>query len=270
MCRRPREGATQSCSGATAGPWPAAGTSTVAAASRRSRRTSDIYDHTVLLRSDGTAVACGRNDNGQCDIPALVAHLTYTQVAGGGFHTVLLRSDGTAVACGDNDEGQCNIPALVAGLTYTQVSAGMCHTVLLRSDGAAVACGRNSSGQCAIPALVADLSYVVHLLPTLLLQASYDGDSVHFLTFGGAERRTVQVGRTASLAEVYDQLLADQRAGRLGPGVWRVDAILPDGRLLSSVSAEATAASASMPARAPPAVSPGPPSPPPAGVADFL
>ena len=28
-------------------------------------------DHTVLLRSDGTAVACGLNDNGHCDVPAL-------------------------------------------------------------------------------------------------------------------------------------------------------------------------------------------------------
>ena len=27
--------------------------------------------HTVLLRSDGRAVACGRNDEGQCNIPGL-------------------------------------------------------------------------------------------------------------------------------------------------------------------------------------------------------
>ena len=36
--------------------------------------------------------------------------------------------------------------------------------------------------------------------------------------------------------------MADQRAGRLGPGVRRVDAMLPQGRLLSSVSAEETVA----------------------------
>ena len=28
-------------------------------------------DHTVLLRSDGTAVACGLNNDGQCNIPSL-------------------------------------------------------------------------------------------------------------------------------------------------------------------------------------------------------
>ena len=27
--------------------------------------------HTVLLRSDGAAIACGRNDHGECGIPSL-------------------------------------------------------------------------------------------------------------------------------------------------------------------------------------------------------
>ncbi|CAK0796691.1 unnamed protein product [Prorocentrum cordatum] len=54
-------------------------------------------EHTVLLRSDGAAVACG---------------LAYVQVAAGGVHTVLLRSDGAAVACGWNVFQQCDLPAL--------------------------------------------------------------------------------------------------------------------------------------------------------------
>ncbi|CAK0901333.1 unnamed protein product [Prorocentrum cordatum] len=70
--------------------------------------------------SDGTAAACGLNFAGQCDVPALPAGLTYTQVAAGGGHTVLLRSDGTAAACGLNGDGQCDLPALPAGLTYTE------------------------------------------------------------------------------------------------------------------------------------------------------
>merc|ERR1712232_233225 len=67
-------------------------------------------DHTVLLRSDGSAVACGGNAKGQCDIPALDGQLSYTQVAAGHSHTVLLRSDGSAVACGANGSGECSIP----------------------------------------------------------------------------------------------------------------------------------------------------------------
>eukprot|EP00438_Fugacium_kawagutii_P014428 Skav236083 [mRNA] locus=scaffold2211:423592:432683:- [translate_table: standard] len=108
-------------------------------------------EHTVLLRSDGSAVACGGNHFGQCGIPLADDRVTITQVSAGGFHTVLLRSDGFAVACGRNDFGQCDIPTLDDGVTYTQVSAGRTHTVLLRSDGSAVACGDNTSCRCDIP-----------------------------------------------------------------------------------------------------------------------
>ena len=66
--------------------------------------------HTVLLRSDGSVVACGANGNGQCNIPRLDEGVSYTQISAGGGHTVLLRSDGNVVACGDNRVGQCNIP----------------------------------------------------------------------------------------------------------------------------------------------------------------
>ena len=71
--------------------------------------------HTVLLRSDGAAVAFGSNSDGQCRIPELVAGVSYTQVAAGREHTVLLRSDGAAVALGDDYEGQCIIPILGGG-----------------------------------------------------------------------------------------------------------------------------------------------------------
>ena len=71
--------------------------------------------HTVLLRSDGVAVAFGLDDIGQCRIPALEAGVSYTQVAAGRGYTVLLRSDGAAVAFGLNEKGQCMIPILGGG-----------------------------------------------------------------------------------------------------------------------------------------------------------
>ena len=115
--------------------------------------------HSVLLRSDGIAVACGRNDEGQCNIPPLEEGMCYTQVSAVGAHVVLLRSDGSAVACGMNAVGQCNIPPLEEGILYTQVSAGSCHSVLLRSDGSAVACGNNYFRQCEIPPLEEPMRY---------------------------------------------------------------------------------------------------------------
>jgi len=70
-------------------------------------------DYTVLLRSDGCAVAIGCNEDGQCDIPPLDDGMAYAQISAGYDHTVLLRSDGNAVAIGGNAYGQCNIPPLV-------------------------------------------------------------------------------------------------------------------------------------------------------------
>ena len=116
-------------------------------------------NYTVLLQNDGTAVAFGLNDKGQCDIPPLDAARPYTQVSAGYVHTVLLRNDGSAVACGQNDQGQCSIPACDPEISYVQVSAGGFHTVLLKSDGSALACGGNDAGQCNIPPLDEGVSY---------------------------------------------------------------------------------------------------------------
>ncbi|CAK0789542.1 unnamed protein product [Prorocentrum cordatum] len=115
--------------------------------------------HSVLLRSDGVAVAVGARSWGQCDIPALDEGLTYTQIAAGGTHTLLLRSDGAAVACGRNDAGQCSIPAPGGAVTYAQVAAGDFHTALLKSDGTAVAFGQNQAAQCCITSLESGLTY---------------------------------------------------------------------------------------------------------------
>ena len=107
--------------------------------------------HVVLLRRDGSAVACRGNRSGQYNIPPLDEGISFIQVSAGGYHTVLLRSDGSAVAFGDKSLEQCNIPPLVEGMTYTQVSACMGHTVLLRSDGWAVVCADYYSSQFDFP-----------------------------------------------------------------------------------------------------------------------
>jgi len=100
--------------------------------------------HTVGLKSDGTVVAVGYNYDGQCDVGGWT---DITQVAAGSAHTVGLKSDGTVVAVGRNDDGQCN----VGGWTdITQVAAGLYHTVGLKSDGTVVAVGRNDDGQCNV------------------------------------------------------------------------------------------------------------------------
>ena len=50
--------------------------------------------HTVGLKADGTVVAVGYNDDGECDVGNWTGII---QVAAGGYHTVGLKSDGTMV-----------------------------------------------------------------------------------------------------------------------------------------------------------------------------
>ena len=100
--------------------------------------------HTVGLKSDGTVVAVGENDDGQCDVSGWT---DIVAVSAGNYHTVGLKSDGTVVATkytGDYYYGQCD----VSGWTdIVAVSAGGSHTVGLKSDGTVVAVGRNYHGR---------------------------------------------------------------------------------------------------------------------------
>ena len=100
--------------------------------------------HSVALRDDGTVVAIGLNEDGQCTVGewrGIVA------VAAGYRHTVGLRGDGTVVARGYNTSSQCKVSDWNKVIA---IAAGTSHTVGLRSDGTVVAVGRNSNGQCKV------------------------------------------------------------------------------------------------------------------------
>jgi len=136
-------------------------------------------NHTVFLKTDATAMACGGNFYGQLgnrtndavNNPTVVLR-TFTeplgfisQVSCGRFHTVFLKIGGTVVACGKNDSGQLGdgttddsnkeVNVLTSGSDQTankledvtQVACGMFHTVFLKTDGTVMACGYNNSGE---------------------------------------------------------------------------------------------------------------------------
>ena len=100
--------------------------------------------HTVGLKSDGTVVAVGENEDGQCDVSGWT---DIVAVSAGAVHTVGLKSDGTVVAVGLTGHGQCDISDWA---DITAVSAGSFHTVGLKSDGTVVAVGMNDEGQCDV------------------------------------------------------------------------------------------------------------------------
>ena len=89
-------------------------------------------EHTVGLQVDGTVVAVGRNEKGQCNVSGwqdIVA------VSAADCHSVGLKSNGTVVAAGDNECRQCNVSGWQNVMT---VSAGSGQTVGLKSDGTVV------------------------------------------------------------------------------------------------------------------------------------
>ena len=107
--------------------------------------------HTVLLRSDGVAVASGSYKTLGL-IPRPPLGVRYVDVAANLEHTLLLHSDGNVTACGPDDSSERQqIPKPGVGLEYVAIAAGAHHSVLLRSDGAVVACGHNGDGRCAVP-----------------------------------------------------------------------------------------------------------------------
>ncbi len=102
------------------------------------------WAHTVGVLTDGTVMAVGNNETGQCNVNGWTG---IVQASAGMYHTVGLCSDGTVVAVGLNMNGQCNVNDWTE---IVQVSASGATTVGLRSDGTVVAAGTNSAGQCNV------------------------------------------------------------------------------------------------------------------------
>ncbi len=100
--------------------------------------------HTAALKTDGTVIAVGNNDDGQCDVPGWT---DIVAISAGSYYTVGLKADGTVIAVGNNDNSQCDI----SGWTdIVAISAGDYHTVGLKADGTVVAVGWNRCGQCGV------------------------------------------------------------------------------------------------------------------------
>lgn len=122
-------------------------------------------DHSLALKSDGTVVAWGKNDNGELGDggtterhgPVLVAGLgSIKALSAGRHHNLALRSDGVVLGWGFNGSGQLgdgttsdnHLAAAAPGLSgVTEIAAGGDHSMALTSGGAVTAWGDNQFGQ---------------------------------------------------------------------------------------------------------------------------
>ena len=99
-------------------------------------------NHTVGLKKDGTVIVIGSNEYGQCETDGW-KHIV--EIAAGKTHTLGLLADGSVIAAGSNLLGQCNVGDWS---DIVQIAAGAFHSVGLRKDGTVVAAGNNGQDQC--------------------------------------------------------------------------------------------------------------------------
>ena len=99
--------------------------------------------HSLALKSDGSLVAWGFNDDGQ--VSGTPTGNDFIAIAAGGYHNLALKSDGSLVAWGRTDQGQCNVPAPNTG--FVAIAAGYAHSLALKSDGSVVAWGLDDNNQ---------------------------------------------------------------------------------------------------------------------------
>lgn len=91
--------------------------------------------HTLFLRNDGSAAACGDNSKGQCDVGSWQ---DIVQICAGAEHSLGLRSDGTVLAVGSNEHGQCDVSSWK---NVVSIAAGDSDSFALLADGTVLSCG---------------------------------------------------------------------------------------------------------------------------------
>lgn len=101
--------------------------------------------HTVGLKSDGTVVAAGDDNDSAC---AISGWNNIIEIDAGASHTIGLKSDGTVVSTRSSNGGSSI--DIDKWTDIVSIASGNYHDIGLKSDGTVVASGSNDSGECNV------------------------------------------------------------------------------------------------------------------------
>lgn len=127
--------------------------------------------HVLGLRKDGTVVATGHDENGECEVDGWNGIVA---VAAGHEISVGLRYDGTVVWTGNNKHYSKEV---LDWDNVVDIEAQNHHVVGIKSDGSVLACGWNDDGQCDVDSWKNIIKTSTHIKYTVGLKA--DGTVVH-------------------------------------------------------------------------------------------
>ena len=169
------------------------------------------------LKSDGTVLAWGNNDDGRLGDGTTTQRLTPVQVSGLGpgsgviaiaaaseaGHVLALKSNGAVVAWGNNAAGQLGdgtttqqaspvaVSGLGAGSGVTALATGGAYSLALKSDGSVLSWGSNSLGQ------LGDGTFTPARFTPVPVSGLGPGSGVIAITAGGAASMALKSDGTA-------------------------------------------------------------------------
>ena len=100
--------------------------------------------HAAVLHSDGTVSACGKNEQGQCEV---AGWKDIVMIGAGNGYTVGLTGEGKVLLAGKDAEGLGDVKDWT---DIQMIAAGSIHILGIRKDGRVVAAGRADQGQCDV------------------------------------------------------------------------------------------------------------------------
>jgi hypothetical protein len=146
---------------------------------------SASYGHSLGLKNDGSIVAWGRNESGECDVPS--PNTDFIAISAGYDFSLGLKSDGSVAGWGYNANGQYNVPS--PNEDFASISAGTYHSLGLKgSNNVTVIQFGNIPGQ----------------KNTKLILTDCDGNNVTFSLTGGGYGEIDACDCTFSTITLFD------------------------------------------------------------------